>query len=198
MEPGIFRPRGRESAERQGSSDLGDGTPVALLRAVANPFRLCDSDYAGRQRYFLTMCTFRRRKHFTDGALVDRLRSQFLHTSEAHDMAILAYCFMPDHYHAVVEGIGEHARLPTFVHRAKQLTGFAFKRMTGEPLWQRSYFDRTLRSEDGLPKAIGYLIANPTRAGLVDRTDAYPYWGSEKWTRTELLEFLVNEGVLRG
>ena len=70
--------------------------------------------------------------------------------------------------------------------------------MTREPLWQRSYFDRTLRREDALPQLIGYVIANPVRAGLTQRTGDYPHWGSEVWTREDLLEFLADESPAYG
>ena len=89
---------------------------------MSNPFRLFHADYAGRQRYFLTICTHKRRSYFTDADVVELVRSQFLQISAARRMAILAYCFMPDHYHAVVEGRDEHSMLPGFVHRAKQQT----------------------------------------------------------------------------
>jgi hypothetical protein len=47
------------------------------------PPRLSAECYRGGNRIFLTMCTFGRRKHFEDDAIVDLLRSELLRREEA-------------------------------------------------------------------------------------------------------------------
>jgi REP element-mobilizing transposase RayT len=95
---------------------------------------------------------------------------------------------MPNHLHAVVEGQTAHAQLPRFVRLAKQRAGFAFSQRTQQPLWQKSYFDRTLRPQERVADVIRYLINNPVRAGLVDRPAQYPHWGSQVCSREAILE----------
>ena len=72
------------------------------------------------------------------------------------------------------------------VRLAKQLSGHEYRRVTGGRLWQESYFDRTLRSDESLPDSIAYVIANPVRAGLAVKPEDYPHWGSGMWSREEL------------
>jgi len=180
MEPGVFRPRG--------------GPRLAQRTHVSQrPHRLADGDYRGERRYFLTICTHQRRNHFTESKTVELVRLQFLRTFRAEPFAVVAYCFMPDHVHAVVEGKSEHANLARFVRLAKQQSGFLFVRQTGQRLWQSSYFDRTLQGQDAFTDAVRYLINNPVGARLVDSPSAYPYWGSDLYSREELLEFVSVE-----
>jgi len=44
------------------------------------------------------------------------------------------------------------------------------------PLWQQGFHDRALRREDDLVKMARYVVANPLRAGLVERLGDYPLW----------------------
>ena len=67
----------------------------------------------------------------------------------------------------------------------KQLSGHAYKRSTGQPLWQISYYDRVLRREEDMEDVARYIWANPVRAGLVSDAGSYPFAGPfplpERW-----------------
>ena len=112
----------------------------------------------------------------------------FLKVAGGKGFLILAYCFMSDHVHLLVEGSNDAADLRRFVRAAKQSTGYEFTRRTGHRLWQENYFDRTLRREDAVASVVRYLLINPIRAGIVEALRDYPYWGSGVCTREELLE----------
>jgi putative transposase len=92
---------------------------------------------------------------------------------------VAAYCFMPDHLHLLVRA-PESADLVAFMRLFKQLSGYAYRRLTGdsEVLWQTSYYDHVLRREEGLHDAARYIWHNPVRAGLVEDAGDYPYSGS--------------------
>ena len=96
---------------------------------------------------------------------------------------------MPDHVHALVTS-AEGGDIDRFVRAAKQHSGFAYARRTGARLWQEGYYDHALRSEESERAVIAYIVANPLRAGLVERVEEYPYWGSVKWSRAELLRYV--------
>ena len=162
-----------------------------------HPHRLGSDDYLGGQQYFLTICTHKRREYFLDPDTVELVTVQFLRTSDTEDVAILAYCLMPDHFHAVVASKAPTADLARFVRLAKQKPGFLFSSRHQQKLWQESYFDRTLRSDESLPEVIGYVINNPIRAGLARSAEDYPYWGSGVYSRDELLEFIAIEVIPR-
>ncbi len=94
------------------------------------------------------------------------------------DFRCLAYCLMPDHVHLLV-CVGGKNSLTELVGAWKSLCALA-ARQRGKPagLWQRSFFDHALRSEESLQAVADYILANPVRAGLVTRQADYPLSGS--------------------
>ncbi len=151
------------------------------------PRRLPGYSYSGPQQYFLTLCTFERRRHFVNGATVSIVNDQFLRTAVDSKFAILAYCFMPDHLHLLVEGMGEESALQPFVSLAKQRSGFAARAFALPRLWQTGYFERVLRGDDDAFNVARYVVQNPVRAGLVRAPDEYPFTGSSILSKDQLI-----------
>src|SRR6188508_1077491 len=99
--------------------------------------RLRGFDYAGGYRYFLTVCTQRRVHVFVTREAVDVVLAQLLQSARDERMAVLAYCFMPDHLHLLVEGTDPASKLTEFVRVFKQRSSFQWKKSFGSELWQR-------------------------------------------------------------
>ena len=138
--------------------------------------RLKHFDYTGTYAYFLTLVTRARHRSFISSAIVDMALSALEESLSRHKFTLYAYCFMPDHAHLLVAGDAA-SDLRGFVHHFKTLTGFRYKKMTGRPLWQISYWDRVLRRDEDLHDVASYIWNNPVRAGLVDNSLAYPFSG---------------------
>jgi putative transposase len=68
------------------------------------PGHLRTFDYVGLYAYFLTFCRDRRRRIFSDASAVELVREQILRAAAYERFAVVAYCFMPDHAHLLVEG----------------------------------------------------------------------------------------------
>jgi putative transposase len=151
------------------------------------PRRLAGVSYVGYQRYFLTFCTAHRHHAFEGDVVADRCLTQLRRSATAHDMAVVAYCFMPDHLHLLVYGIGESADLRAFVAAFKQATGFAYRRQYGRHLWQPGYFDRVLRDDESTEAVARYVLENPVRAGLTARLGEYRLAGSDVYDPQALL-----------
>ncbi|MGH9730587.1 MAG: transposase [Candidatus Acidiferrales bacterium] len=64
--------------------------------------RLSASVYQGPRSYFLTLSCHERQKLFLNPAFVQSLLDLFHNSSAAHSFRVCAYCFMPDHFHALV------------------------------------------------------------------------------------------------
>jgi putative transposase len=144
--------------------------------------------YVGKQHYFLTFCTNRKEPFFAEPAKVELVQAQFLRAGSEVQFALTAYCFMPDHVHLIATGLAEDADVKKFIVRAKQYSGFYFKRKFGISLWQRYGFDRVIRDDMELACTIGYIVANPVGAGLVSHPLQYAYLGSTRFEVPELLE----------
>jgi putative transposase len=91
-------------------------------------------------------------------------------------MTVLAYRFMPDHAHLLLEG-RDNTNLIDFVKMFKQISGDRFKQRTSKPVWQKGYYDRIVRLEEDLEDYAQYMYANPVRAGLVDDARLYGFSG---------------------
>lgn len=116
--------------------------------------------------------------------------SQILRTTVSQGFAVVAYCFMPDHLHLLVEGTQRDANLKAFVMKAKQFSGYHFKAQTGQRLWQRYGHERVLREDEATFAVVRYIVENPLRAGLTSDVTSYPFWGSEVYSREQLIEFI--------
>jgi len=115
------------------------------------------------------MCTFERRTHFTDHRTVDVIRTELLRTASAYDVEVIAYCFMPDHLHVVIEGMTENADLLKFTAMFRQRSGHQYRSVHGEYLWQEGYVDRFLRDDEATLDVVRYVVANPlSRPGRDD------------------------------
>jgi putative transposase len=158
-----------------------------------HPRRLQEFDYIGPQAYFLTICTDRRREAFRDVAVVARVRGCFLRTADAYGFEITAYCFMPDHLHALVTAVRDDSDFKKFVAMFKQRSGFNHRRESGGHLWQENYFEHVLRSGEALPPVVGYVLGNPLRAGLVQKCADYPFMGSAKYTVEMLGDYIQTQ-----
>jgi REP-associated tyrosine transposase len=145
--------------------------------------------YLGCYRYFLTFCCEQRAKAFADDAAVQLVWSQFLRAAEDCEFAIIACCLMPDHVHLVVEGVRDDADLKLFVSRAKQFSGFEYKKKFGARLWQRYSYEHVLRDREPTRAVVAYVLENPVRAKLAETVYDYPHIMSSLYGRRELIEF---------
>lgn len=91
-------------------------------------------------------------------------------------MGVLAYCFMPDHLHLLLEA-KEGANLIRFMKTFKQTSAYHYRRTFHQPLWQKGYYDHILRKEEDVRGVARYIFENPVRAGLVASPDDYPFLG---------------------
>ena len=101
--------------------------------------RLEKQHYVGCRTYFLTICCDQRRHVFQAHEraqwAIDCLRER----AASHHFAVLAYCIMPDHLHAVVEGLDPASDLLQFVKIFKQVTGFAIRKNATSNFGRRSF-----------------------------------------------------------
>ena len=129
------------------------------------------------QVYLVTAVTEQRTPLFNDPYLARALVREMRRLDDLRNVNSLAWVVMPDHLHWLIE-LGP-ASLPSAVQRVKSRSAIAINRITGSAgarVWQRGFHDRALRQDDDLIAAARYIVANPLRAGLVDRIGDYPWW----------------------
>ena len=139
--------------------------------------RLRIGRYAESSRiYLLTINTRDREPIFKDFSLGRGVVNQFRCAQDQGFANSLAWVVMPDHFHWLIEL--RQGSLGALVQRTKSLSTKAAKQSTGRTtsLWQRGFHDRALRREEDLVKMARYVVANPLRAGLVEKLGDYPLW----------------------
>src|SRR5690606_33354604 len=92
----------------------------------------------------------------------------------------LCYCLMPDHLHWLLQ-LRENGELSQVVQLVKSVSAHAINRQVKLPLprvWQPGFDDHALRKEEDVRAVARYVVANPLRAGLVQRIGDYPHWNA--------------------
>jgi REP element-mobilizing transposase RayT len=133
------------------------------------------------------MCTFNRSPYFANHAIGARVREQLLTIAAAWEVEVVAYCLMPDHLHALFEGQTDRADSRKCADTFRRTSAFYFRQEHRRRLWQEGYFDRVLRSEEATLDVVGYIVLNPTKAGLCADPRDYLLSGSTRYDVSELL-----------
>lgn len=136
----------------------------------------------------MTCSTDGRRKLFVDPTVVSLLVNEILRTCKEREFGVLAYVFMEDHLHLLIEGTSGDSDFKSAMTLLRQRTAIAYSQSCGGRLWQDGYFERVLRPSDDAIKIVGYIRANPSSAGLPPKRAESPYlWWADSDTRSPLL-----------
>jgi putative transposase len=116
---------------------------------------------------------------------IERLRAAFRYTQERHPFTVEAAVILPDHLHAVwtlPDGDADFATrwrlIKTEFSRAlppdERISGSRHSK--GERgIWQRRYWEHTLRNEGDFERHVNYIHFNPVKHGHVSRVKDWPY-----------------------
>ncbi|QID18141.1 transposase [Nitrogeniibacter mangrovi] len=127
--------------------------------------------------YHITIATAGRKPIFTDMTCARLAIDTLRQSDDAQRGKTIAWALMPDHLHWLLT-LGETVSLARIVHRFKGRSARRINRhlKRSGTLWQRAYHDHTIREDEDLKSTARYIVANPLRAGLVERIGDYPHW----------------------
>ena len=141
--------------------------------------RLRAGRFSETQRIYLLTATTENREILFSDFTVGRLVVAELKTAQQDGLAeSLAWVLMPDHLHWFIAL--QHGSLSDLMRRIKGRSAKRINELTKRQgkLWQDGFHDRALRREEDVLPAARYIVANPLRAGLVNRAGDYPLWDS--------------------
>ena len=129
------------------------------------------------QVYLVTTVVHQRQPLFTDWQFASIAASVLGNARAWRGAELLSWVLMPDHWHGLLQ-LQRTTTLADLMRQAKGSSAHQINRQLGRtgPVWMPGFHDRALRKEVDVLQAARYIIANPVRAGLVNRVGDYPYW----------------------
>lgn len=141
--------------------------------------------------YFFTVTLADRRS----SALVEHialLRAAFRVTQKERPFTVKAIVVLPDHLHTIMtlppgdaDFSGRWRRIKSLFTRQVVSGGAAIARNTkGEyALWQRRFWEHTVRDEEDFGRIADYIHYNPVKHGLVPRVRDWPHSSFHRFVR---------------
>jgi putative transposase len=142
--------------------------------------------------YFFTVNLANRRSRLLV-ATIDLLRAAFHTIRRRHPFTVDAVVILPDHVHAIwtlPQGDSDYATRWNLIKGA-----FSRGLAAGEPLsasrasrrergiWQRRYWEHTIRNDDDLVRHIDYIHFNPVKHRHVEHVADWPYSSFHRFVR---------------
>ncbi|MEE4350432.1 MAG: transposase [Pacificimonas sp.] len=115
---------------------------------------------------------------------IGALRHAWRETELARPFETLAVCVLPDHLHAVWKLPEGAADYPGRWRSLKR----RFTNAIGHAVWQKRYWEHTVRDQNELGDCIDYVHGNPVKHGLVAERDGWPYSSWHRFRRENGLQ----------
>ena len=150
--------------------------------------------------YFFTMVTYGRRKIFELPENIPLLRSSFQEIKGNHPFVVEAVVVLPDHLHCLLKLPVGDSDYPTRIRQIKSAFSRKYRRPRerntasrqekGEvTVWQRRYWEHTIRDDDDSRSHVEYIHYNPVKHGLVVAPRDWPFSSFHRF---------VKEGIYDG
>lgn len=124
---------------------------------------------------FLTICTKGRRPLLARPEAHANLLSAW---NRASHWLVGRYVILPDHLHLFcAPGVLPPHPLKLWVAYWQNLVTRAWPQAKEKPIWQKSYWDRQLRTGDSYEEKWRYVCENPVRHKLARNSREWPYLG---------------------
>jgi putative transposase len=154
--------------------------------------------------YFFTVVTQNRQPILTCPDNINRLRNTLLHIKNKRPFIIEAIVILPDHLHTVwqlPEGDADFSTRWRMIKHDFSITvqggikSRSQQRKGEKGIWQRRFWEHTIRNKADWHRHIDYIHYNPVKHGYVDSPSSWPYssfssavnkgWYSQDWGQQE-------------
>jgi putative transposase len=145
---------------------------------MANYKRLFLEGYS----YYLTIVTHRGNPILIDH--IEALRESFRESKKYYRYTIDAIIILPDHIHMIITP-KQAKEYPKIVRAIKynfstkitqdEEQSMARHKKGMNPIWQKRYYEHTIRDEKDYLRCIEYMQNNPIKHGLIDNEEKWKY-----------------------
>jgi len=144
--------------------------------------------YLPNYSYYLTVVTHERQPLLIEHIAL--LRDSFRRSKKSYDYSIDAIVILPDHFHMVMTPTKpeEYSKIITAIKRnfvygldkaskvqAKQRLTASNQKRQHSGIWQRRFYEHTIRDEKDLHNILTYMHNNPTKHGLTQNPNDWQY-----------------------
>jgi putative transposase len=154
--------------------------------------------------YYLTSVSNNRLSVFRTEKLKEIMVKALSEASSSHQVLILAYVIMPNHYHIITDSnrkisevlrylngitarrVIDYLKEHNFTDSLEKLRQETKKREYKYSLWEHHPNAFSINNETTFMQKVNYIHLNPVRAGLVGLPDDYLYSSSRIWHRKPL------------
>jgi len=147
--------------------------------------------------FFFTVATHRRRDFLCQDTARRCLRMAIEKIRCQHPFESLAFVLLPDHYHCIWKlpdnDFDFSIRLGCLKKEFTQLwmkeggeelvVSSARKRHHERGIWQKRFWEHTIRHEKDLIRHVNYIHYNPVKHGLVSCPHQWPYSSFHQWMK---------------
>ncbi len=133
--------------------------------------------YVPNSIVFITQVVNHREPIFRDTVHLERLKAVLHNVKVRHPFTMLAYVFLPDHFHCLIKptGVSNFSKImlslkSNFTKQYKEKRGIK----GSMKFWQKRFSDHIIRDEIDLGRHIDYIHYNPVKHGLALRPEDWP------------------------
>ena len=145
--------------------------------------------------YFFTVNLLERRRRLLVER-IDDLRASFRESHAVRPFELLAIVVLPDHLHCVwrlptgdADNANRWAQIKSGFSRRMPMT----ERRSGRRIacrergiWQRRYWEHSIRDDDDLRRHVDYIHYNPVKHGHARRAVDWPYSSFRRWVAADV------------
>ena len=158
---------------------LGDSVPGKLIEAWRKELEIEVDELARQKEIHRRISKYEDAGHgesYLKRADCAMIVQGKLMVGHASSYRLIDWCIMPNHVHVLFRLEGE-AVLADIVQAWKGGSAVEINRLLGRsgPLWQRDYYDRSVRDMDHFHDCRIYIRNNPVKAGLYEKPEDWKF-----------------------
>jgi putative transposase len=140
--------------------------------------------HSGRNLFF-TIITHQRRPIFSNPQNVEHLKIAIARVKQKYPFSLNAFVILPDHLHCIWkltdndQDFSIRWRLIK-TYFSKQIDGLINMRKEKD-IWQRRFWEHSIRSEDEWIRHMDYIHYNPVKHGFVQKPEDWLYSSYKYW-----------------
>jgi len=150
--------------------------------------------YYPGQIVFITQVVKDRKPVFNNPEMVKLLRETLVNVKTLHPFEMLAYVFLPDHFHILIRPVAE-SNFSQIMHSVKFNFSNVYKQRTNHigslSFWQKRFWDHVIRDEFDLENHIQYIHYNPVKHGYIGDPQSWLNSSYSVWQERGLYDDLL-------